>query len=111
MWKIATRVITAGVNPSFHIAYRHCHIEQYFKDERALRTETTFNDFGIGRRLSNLSYLRTLGDHINRRVLETESLARDCGPAPAGPITYAVGGKQYVSVPAGNAAFTFSLRQ
>ena len=26
-----------------------------------------------------MSYLRTLGDHINRRVLDTESLAHDCG--------------------------------
>ena len=32
------------------------------------------------------------------------------GQVAAGPITYAVGGKQYVSVPAGNAVFTFSLR-
>lgn len=51
-----------------------------------MRTETTFNDaydFGIGRRLSNLSYLRTLGDHINRRVLETERLVHDCGLAAA----------------------------
>lgn len=84
--RFATRVITTGVNPSLHIAYKRCHIKQYFKEERALRTETTFNntyDFGIGRRLSNLSYLRTLGDHINRRVLETESLAHDCGLATA----------------------------
>jgi hypothetical protein len=84
--RFTTRVITDGVNPSLHIAYKRCHIKQYFKEERALRTETTFNDtydFGIGRRLSNLSYLRTLGDHINRRVLETESLAHDCGLAPA----------------------------
>jgi hypothetical protein len=84
--RFTTRVITTGVNPSLHIAYKRCHIKQYFKEERALRTETTFNDtydFGIGRRLSNLSYLRTLGDHINRRVLETESLADDCGLAPA----------------------------
>jgi len=84
--RFTTRVITDGVNPSLHIAYKRCHIKQYFKEERALRTETTFNDtydFGIGRRLSNLSYLRTLGDHINRRVLETERLAHDCGLAPA----------------------------
>ena len=84
--RFTTRVITTGVNPSLHIAYKRCHIKQYFKEERALRTETTFNDtydFGIGRRLSNLSYLRTLGDHINRRVLETEALAHDCGLAPA----------------------------
>jgi hypothetical protein len=84
--RFTTHVITKGVNPSLHIAYKHCRIKQYFKEERALRTETTFNDtydFGIGRRLSNLSYLRTLGDHINRRVLETERVAHDCGLAPA----------------------------
>jgi hypothetical protein len=84
--RFTTRIITTGVNPSLHIAYKRCHIKQYFKEERALRTETTFNDtydFGVGRRLSNLSYLRTLGDHINRRVLETEVLAHDCGLATA----------------------------
>jgi hypothetical protein len=84
--RFSTRVVTTGVNPSVHIAYKRCHIKQYFKEERALRTETTFNDtydFGIGRRLSNLSYLRTLGDHINARVLQTERLAHDCGLAPA----------------------------
>lgn len=84
--RFMTHVITTGVNPSLHIAYKRCRIKQYFKEERALRTETTFNDtydFGIGRRLSNLSYLRTLGDHINHRVLETEILAHDCGLAPA----------------------------
>jgi hypothetical protein len=84
--RFTTHVITKGVNPSIHVAYKHCRIKQYFKEERALRTETTFNDtydFGIGRRLSNLSYLRTLGNHINRRVLETESLAHDCGLSPA----------------------------
>jgi hypothetical protein len=83
--RFTTRVITTGVNPSLHIAYKHCHIKQYFKEERALRTETTFNDtydFAVGRRLSNLSYLRTLGDHINRRVLDTERLAHDCALAP-----------------------------
>lgn len=84
--RFATHVITKGVNPSVHIAYKQCRIKQYFKEERALRTETTFNDtydFDINRGLSNLTYLRTLGDHINRRVLETERLAHDCGLAPA----------------------------
>ena len=33
------------------------------------------------------------------------------GDVAAGPITYAVGGKQFVSVPAGDAIFTFALRQ
>ena len=32
------------------------------------------------------------------------------GQVAAGPITYLVNGKQYVSVPAGNAVFTFALR-
>jgi hypothetical protein len=84
--RFSTHVITKGVNPSVHIAYKNCRIKQYFKEERALRTETTFNDtydFDINRGLSNLRYLRTLGDHINRRVLETERLAHDCGLAPA----------------------------
>jgi hypothetical protein len=86
--RFTTHVVTTGVNPSVHISYKHCRIKQYFKEERALRTETTFNDtydFGIGRRLSNsnLSYLRTLGDHINRRVLETETLPHDCGLSSA----------------------------
>ena len=86
--RFTTHVITKGVNPSVHIAYKHCRIKQYFKEERALRTETTFNDtydFNIGRRLSNsnLSYLRTLGNHINRRVLETETLPHDCGLSQA----------------------------
>jgi hypothetical protein len=84
--RFTTHVITKGVNPSLHIAYKKCRIKQYFKEERALRTETTFNDtydFDIGRRLSNLSYLRTLGDHINRRVLETERVAHDCGLSAA----------------------------
>jgi hypothetical protein len=56
------------------------------KEERALRTETTFNDthdFGVGRGLRNFSYLRTLGQHINTRLLETEQVAHDCGLAPA----------------------------
>jgi alcohol dehydrogenase (cytochrome c) len=33
------------------------------------------------------------------------------GDVAAGPVTYAVGGKQFVSVPAGDAIFTFALRQ
>jgi alcohol dehydrogenase (cytochrome c) len=33
------------------------------------------------------------------------------GQITAGPVTYAMDGKQYVSVPAGNAVFTFGLRE
>jgi len=84
--RFTTRVITDGVNPSLHIAYKRCHIKQYFKEERALRTETTFNDtydVGVKRGLSNFGYLRTLGDHINARLLQLERVAHDCGLAPA----------------------------
>jgi alcohol dehydrogenase (cytochrome c) len=31
------------------------------------------------------------------------------GQVAAGPITYAVNGKQYVSIPGGNSLFTFAL--
>lgn len=77
-----TRVITHGVAPSLHIEYKRCHIKQYFKEGRALRTETTFNDtydFGVGRGLSNFGYLQTLGQRINSRLLQTERTAHDCG--------------------------------
>jgi hypothetical protein len=80
--RFRTRVITAGVVPSLHIEYKRCHIKQYFKEGRALRTETTFNDtydFGVKRGLSNFAYLRTLGQRINSRLLATERVAHDCG--------------------------------
>ncbi|MGH7753279.1 MAG: hypothetical protein ACREN5_10720, partial [Gemmatimonadales bacterium] len=84
--RFSTRIVTQGVIPSLHLEYKRCHIKQYFKEERALRTETTFNDtydFGVGRGLRNFGYLRTLGQHINTRLLETEQVAHDCGLAPA----------------------------
>jgi hypothetical protein len=84
--RFQTRVVTHGVAPSVHVEYKRCHIKQYFKEERALRTETTFNDtydFGVGRGLSNFRYLQTLGHHINSRLLATEQTAHDCGLAPA----------------------------
>jgi hypothetical protein len=58
-----TRVITQGVIPSLHISYKSTKIKQYFKEERALRTETTINnahDFGVGRLLKNLPALRAI---------------------------------------------------
>jgi hypothetical protein len=76
-----TRVITRGVTPSLHIEYKSTRIKQYFKEERALRTETTINDtrdFAIGRRLCNLPALRAIGFEANRRVLEVEHITQDC---------------------------------
>jgi hypothetical protein len=76
-----TRVITHGVIPSLHVSYKSSKIKQYFKEGRALRTETTINnthDFGIGRALKNLPALRATGLAANRRLLEVETLAQDC---------------------------------
>jgi hypothetical protein len=36
-------VITDGVEPSLHVEYKSSHVKQYFKEQRALRTETTIN--------------------------------------------------------------------
>lgn len=55
--RFRTRVITQGATPSLHIDYKNTRVEQYHKEGRALRTETTINntrDFDIGRRLQNL---------------------------------------------------------
>ena len=55
--RFRTRVITEGVTPALHIDYKHSRIKQYYKEGRALRTETTINDtrdFQIGQRLKNL---------------------------------------------------------
>lgn len=79
--RFRTRVITDGVQPSLRIDYKRTGVKQYFKLGRALRTETTFHDtydFGIRRALGNLQRLRTLGRHINHRVLALERVAQHC---------------------------------
>ena len=38
-----TQVVQDGVNPSLHAYYKQTHLKQYFKEQRALRTETTIN--------------------------------------------------------------------
>jgi hypothetical protein len=84
--RFSSRIITNGVIPSLHIEYKRCHIKQYFKEGRALRTETTFNDtydVGVRRGLSNFAHLRTLGQQINSRLLQLEQVAHDCGLADA----------------------------
>lgn len=78
--KFRTRVITEGVVPSLHIDYKHSRCKQYFKEGRALRTETTVNDardFGIGKRLQNLPILREVGFKANRRLLGVQRLSHD----------------------------------
>ena len=76
-----TRVITSGVNPSLHIEYKRSHVKQYFKEERALRTETTINDpgdFNVNKGLKNLTHLRDRGEQINRKLLEVERVSQNC---------------------------------
>ena len=79
--RFSTRVITRGVTPTLHASYKTARIKQYFKEERALRTETTLNntrDFAIGRLLKNLPALREIGFNANRRLLEVEKISQDC---------------------------------
>jgi hypothetical protein len=76
-----TQVLHSGVQPSLHVTYKHSSVKQYFKENRALRTETTINnphDFGVNKGLNNWLYLRQLGAAVNRRLLETEQVSQDC---------------------------------
>lgn len=76
-----TRVITDGVHPSLHVEYKHSHVKQYFKEQQALRTETTINnpkDFYVAKGLHNLPYLRDLGDQTNRKLLEVQRVSHHC---------------------------------
>ena len=80
-WGYRTRVITDGVEPSLHIEYKSSHVKQYFKEQRALRTETTINnprDFYVAKAVSNVSHLRDLGDQVNRKLLEVERISHQC---------------------------------
>jgi hypothetical protein len=79
--RFRTRVITEGVIPSLHIDYKNTRIKQYYKEGRALRTETTINntrDFSIGKRLKNLPALRQIGFRANRRLLDVQKISHDC---------------------------------
>lgn len=76
-----TQVMQTGVQPTLRVTYKHSGVKQYFKENRALRTETTINnphDFGVNKGLNNWDYLRQLGTAINRRLLETEQVSQDC---------------------------------
>lgn len=76
-----TRVIEDGVQPSLHIEYKRARVKQYFKEGRALRTETTINqpkDFGVNKNLAHLPYLQQIGRTINRRLLDVQRVSHDC---------------------------------
>jgi hypothetical protein len=79
--RYVTRVMQDGVQPNLHLTYKHSGVKQYFKENRALRTETTINnphDFGVNKDLSHWVYLRQLATAINQRLLETERVSQDC---------------------------------
>lgn len=79
--RFRTRVITEGVIPTLYVDYKHTRIKQYYKEGRALRTETTINDtndFAIGKRLKNLPALREVGFQANRRLQDVQRISHDC---------------------------------
>ena len=76
-----TQVVQEGVNPSLHAYYKQTHVKQYFKEQRALRTETTVNntkDFNVNKDISNLPFLQQLGRQINRRLLDAQQVSFAC---------------------------------
>jgi hypothetical protein len=80
-----TRIINSGVQAAIQVHYRASKVKQYFKEGRALRTETTVNDtrdFGIGRRVTpeNWDALIGIGHQINQRLLDHQLDACHCAP-------------------------------
>jgi hypothetical protein len=77
-----TQVVQDGVNPSLHAYYKSSHLKQYFKEQRALRTETTINnpkDFGINKDITHLPRLQQLGRESGapwaRRLLDAQHVS------------------------------------
>jgi hypothetical protein len=80
-----TKVITKGVDPQLVCYDKSSRIKQYFKEHRALRTETVIGDtrdFGIGRRVTRDTWqaLRAAGEQANRRLCDAQAV--DARPAP-----------------------------
>jgi hypothetical protein len=76
-----TRVVQHGVQPKLSVEYKHSRLKQYFKEGRALRTETVINnpnDLGLRKSLPNLPYLRTVMRNINRRLVALERTSHNC---------------------------------
>jgi hypothetical protein len=75
------------VDPQLGCTYKASRLKQYWKEGRALRTETVISDtraFGIGRRIcaKNWTALRAVGETANRRLCDAE--AQTARPAPDG---------------------------
>ena len=72
--------------PSLHVEFKHAHVKQYFKEHRALRTETTINDpldFQRTKGLDTLPHLRAIGRQINTKLLNIERVTDGAIPAPS----------------------------
>jgi hypothetical protein len=71
--------------PAVQVHYRASKVKEYFKEGRALSTETSVNDtrdFGIGRRLTheNWEALVAIGHQVNQRFLDHQLQACQCAP-------------------------------
>ncbi|MGZ6639592.1 MAG: hypothetical protein ACXVII_43045 [Solirubrobacteraceae bacterium] len=80
-----TKIINRGAEAAIQVHYRASKVKQYFKEGRALRTETTVNDthdFGVGRLLTpaNWDALINIGHQINQRLLDHQLDACACAP-------------------------------
>jgi hypothetical protein len=83
--RFCTRVLNRGDQVALQVHYKHSKVKQYFKEGRALRTETTVNDsrdFGVGRLLSqqNWQALVEIGQQVNERLLDAQLQACACAP-------------------------------
>jgi len=83
--RFQTKVFNTGVEAAIQVHYRASKVKQYFKEGRALRTETTINDthdFGVGRRVTpeNWDALITVGHQVNDRLLQSQLQACQCAP-------------------------------
>jgi hypothetical protein len=86
--RFQTRVFNRGDQVALQVQYKHSKVKQYFKEGRALRTETTVNDtydFGVGRLLTaaNWNALLRIGHQVNERLLDAQLDACACAPDAA----------------------------
>ena len=80
-----TKVNNRGTEAAIQIHFHASKVKQYFKEGRALRTETTVNDtrdFGVGRLLTdeNWAKLIDIGHQVNQRLLDHQLDACACAP-------------------------------
>jgi hypothetical protein len=80
-----TKIFNIGVEPAIQVHFRASKVKQYFKEGRALRTETTVNDthdFGVGRLLTDANWdaLTNIGHRVNQRLLTAQLDACQCAP-------------------------------